>query len=159
VSEQPDPDKLLDAADPYARIAAKLIDALIAAMVGQLVPPFGMLLGLLYLLIADGMNDGRSPGKRLFALRVVDTETKLPATVRQSCLRNVNLALIYFLTAIPLLGLILAVVLGAFVLFVELHAIFRDEEGHRMGDLLAETQVVGGRLVPDQSFEVDSTSP
>lgn len=130
-------------AEPYARVAAKLVDALLAMVLAQFVAPLGMLLGLVYLLVADAMQGGQSPGKRLLNLRVISPRSGRPATVRQSVIRNVDLAVLYVLASFPLLGLVLAIVLGLFVIAVELHGIFRDPKGLRMGDLFAETEVVG----------------
>ncbi len=142
-AHDPERKNLPDAADPVARIAAKVLDLLVAAMLANILPPVGMALGFLYLLAGDGLEGGRSLGKRLVSLRVVDTETTLPATVRQSVLRNGHLAMLYGLVFIPILGYILAFVLGVFIMAVELHAIFRDPNGLRMGDMFAETIVVG----------------
>lgn len=147
-------------AEPYARVAAKLIDALLAFILAQVAPPLGMLLGLVYLLAGDAMHGGQSFGKRLLGLRVVHPDSGLPATVRQSVYRNADLAVLYLLVHLPLLGTILAIVLGVFVIAVELHAIFRDPKGLRIGDLLAETEVVGLQPGPvTQPPEPDSTSP
>lgn len=135
-------------ADPVARIAAKVIDVLIAAVLARMLPawggvPLGMLLGLAYLLLADSLDGGRSGGKRLLSLRVINPKTGQLATAKQSFLRNAHLALLYALMFLPLLGPILVIVLGAFIFAVELYAIFQDRHGLRMGDLFADTIVVG----------------
>ena len=146
-------------ADPVARVAAKIIDVLLAALVARLAPPVGMALGLMYLLVGDGMDGGRSVGKRLLGLRVVQPKTGEVGTVRQSLMRNAHLALLYGLVFVPLLGLILVVVLGTFILAVEIYAIFNDEHGLRMGDLFAETIVVGHAWVRMDNHELESASP
>lgn len=145
-------------ADPVARIAAKVIDLLLAALVSRLVPPIGILLGLVYLLVGDGMDGGRSIGKRLLGLRTVHPDTGDAGTVRQSILRNAHLALLYALMFIPLLGPILVTILGAFVLAVEIYAIFNDRHGLRMGDLFADTIVVGHAWVRLESGLKNSPS-
>ncbi|RMF11920.1 MAG: hypothetical protein D6761_13460 [Candidatus Dadabacteria bacterium] len=156
------PDKIPpgpEPADPVARIAARTIDLLIAALLSRLSEPFGMALGLVYLLIADGMAGGQSFGKRLLGLRVVDAETFELAGVRQSIRRNAHIALLYALMFIPILGLILVAVLGTFITAVETWAIYHDPRGQRMGDLFADTMVVGEAWIrlPDQ--ELESASP
>lgn len=146
-----------EAADPTARLMAKLIDAAIAGMLARLAFPFGMVLGLLYLLSADAMGNGQSVGKRLLGLRTVEPSTGLPATVGQSLKRNLDLALLYGLVFIPLLGYVLALVLGVFVLTVEIYAVLREPHGLRMGDLWAQTQVVGRATIRlDQTPEPES---
>ena len=141
-------------ADPVTRIAAKVIDLLLAAMLAKLVPPIGMVMGIVYLLVGDGLEGGRSVGKRLLGLRVIHPETREPATTRQSILRNVHLAVLFAFMFLPILGYVLAVVLGTFTLAVELYAIFNDPHGLRMGDLFAESIVVGHAWAPvNQNLE------
>jgi len=146
-----------DAAEPTTRVVAKLIDAAIAGMLARLAFPFGMVLGLLYLLSADAMGGGQSVGKRLLGLRTVDPQTGLSVTAAQSLKRNADLALLYALVFIPLLGYVLVVVLGTFVLAVEIYAILREPHGLRMGDLWAQSQVVGrAELRLDHEPELES---
>ena len=64
-----------------------------------------MVLALLYLLFADGMLQGQSPGKKLFGVRVVYLPTRQPARHRDSVLRNAPLGLVIILSMMPELGL------------------------------------------------------
>ena len=132
-----------DPAEPLARVAAKLADAMLAGLVVQALGPLGVVLGTGYLLVADGLHEGQSLGKRLLNLRAINPETGQPVDWRQSALRNADLAVLLLLASFPLLGTVLAVVLGLFIVSVELHALYREPKGQRMGDLFARTMVVG----------------
>lgn len=132
-----------DPAEPMARVAAKLADAMLAGLVVQALGPLGVVLGTAYLLVADGLHDGQSLGKRLLNLRTINPDTGQPVDWRQSALRNADLAVLLVLASFPLLGTVLAVVLGLFIIGVELHALYREPKGQRMGDLFARTMVVG----------------
>ncbi len=132
-----------DPAEPLARVAAKLADAMLAGLVVQALGPLGVVLGTAYLLVADGLHEGQSLGKRLLNLRAINPETGQPVDWRQSALRNADLAVLLVLASFPLLGTVLAVVLGLFIVGVEMHALYREPKGQRMGDLFAQTMVVG----------------
>ena len=132
-----------DPAEPLARVAAKLADAMLAGLVVQALGPLGVVLGTAYLLMADGLHEGPSLGKRLLNLRTINPDTGQPVDWRQSALRNADLAVLLVLASFPLLGTVLAVVLGLFIVGVELHALYREPKGQRMGDLFARTMVVG----------------
>ncbi len=45
-------------------------------------------IGIIYTIIKDGIRDGKSLGKGLMGLRVVDFQTGMPATIGQSFIRN-----------------------------------------------------------------------
>lgn len=128
--------------DPYRRIAAKLVDLLIALLFNVFPAPVGVLCGFLYLALADGFFRGQSLGKFLFRFRVVCTDIPGPCTLTRSLLRNGYLALLYLLAAAPLLGTILALVAGSFLVPTELYALFFRPFGERIGDLLARTRVI-----------------
>ena len=83
--------------------------------------------GTLYVLLRDAL--GRSLGKFMTGLMVINHETGLPCTLADSVRRN-------FLFLLP----------GANVVavFLETVTIVRDPRGHRLGDRLAQTQVVVG---------------
>lgn len=145
-----------------ARIVAWLLDLLIASAGVLLVPlvvlagaptpgpelwppPAGdpslgvVALGLLAILVAtlwgfgyslakDGLAGGRSLGKRAMGLMVVHRPTDAPCTYAQSALRAL---LLLGTNAIPFVGT-----------FVEPIAALADPEGRRLGDRVADTQVV-----------------
>lgn len=45
-------------------------------------------IGCIYPILKDGIRDGRSFGKGMLNLRVIDYQTGMPATIGQSCIRN-----------------------------------------------------------------------
>jgi uncharacterized RDD family membrane protein YckC len=126
---------------------AKLIDLFIVAAVGQMVVPVGFLGGLAYILIADGFAGGRSIGKRLIGLQTVLPERRAAAGFRESIIRNLPFAVAQLAFAVPYMGWLLSVVIIVF----ESVLILGNEQGRRLGDEVAGTQVLdAGRLaLPD----------
>src|SRR3982074_2180335 len=96
-----------DEGSPYPKCSlllrgmARLTDVAIA--LGNLKPPTGagMVAALLYLLLADGLIQGQSPGKRIFGIKVVHLPTRAPARYRESMLRNAHFGLCLLLGLIP----------------------------------------------------------
>jgi len=83
-----------------------------------------------YLLIKDGLNDGRSTGKKWLGLRVIRTDNGEKCSIGKSIFRN----FIWLVTAIPYLGWLL---FGA-----EAILSLANPQGKRIGDMLANTMVV-----------------
>lgn len=127
----------LSHASPYPkanvrrRFAAAVVDgSLSAAFVLSYLssaPIIGLALGASYLLLRDGLWRGCSVGKFLFSLTVLKIETPQPCTAVDSALRNSIL-----------------VVPGLMAAILESITIYRDPLGHRLGDRIAQTQVVEG---------------
>jgi hypothetical protein len=84
--------------------------------------------GAVYLLFRDAVG-GRSVGKLLLGLVVVNVATGAPATFRESIKRN----LIFLLPGANLTAIVL-----------EALTIQRDPQGCRLGDRIAQTQVIHG---------------
>jgi uncharacterized RDD family membrane protein YckC len=126
---------------------AKLIDLFIVAAVGQVIVPVGFLAGLAYILIADGFAGGRSIGKRLIGLQTVRPDRREVAGFRESIIRNLPFAFAQLAFAVPFVGWIVSAAIIAF----EAVLILGNEQGRRLGDEVAGTQVLDvGRLVlPD----------
>ena len=119
-------------ADVRRRAYAALVDALIVASGCLMAYGFRSMLLILmcaaYVLLRDAMF-GRSVGKFLFGLMVVNLETSQPASVFDSTARNLMFVLPGInLAAVPL----------------ETRTLVRDELGQRLGDRMALTQVVDG---------------
>jgi uncharacterized RDD family membrane protein YckC len=92
---------------------------------------------------------GRSLGKRLAGLRVMVIATRRPAGVRESVLRNA----IFVLGLAPALAgappQLAAVALACIIVLetgVALRPLTRDLGQRRLGDLVAGTQVIDGRV-------------
>jgi uncharacterized RDD family membrane protein YckC len=120
------------------RLIAKFIDLILVAAADTLVPPVGWLAGLAYVLIADGFSGGQSIGKRLIGLQTIVPRTRDVAGFKESIIRNLPLALAYLLFSLPFIGWALA---GAVALF-EILLIIGNDRGVRLGDEIAQTQVL-----------------
>ncbi len=120
------------------RFIAKLIDLLIVAAASKLVPPVGVIAGLAYILLADGFGGGRSVGKRLIGLQTIVPRTREPAGFRESIVRNLPCALAQLAFEIPYVGWM---GWGA-VLSLEALLVIGNEQGRRLGDEIAKTQVL-----------------
>lgn len=130
-------------AEIVPRVLAKIADFLVAILFAWLVPSFaGDLFGVVYLLLADAMPNGQSPGKRLFGVKVVHVPTRRPCDSRRSVIRNIPLA---FAFLIALSNPILALVALPIVLF-ELYMVCTDPLGVRIGEIFADTQVIDGKV-------------
>ncbi len=120
------------------RFIAKFVDLILVAAADRLVPPVGWLAGLGYLLIADGFSGGRSVGKRLIGLQTAIPRTHEVAGFKESIIRNLPLALAYLLFPLPYVGWLLAIAITGF----ETLLIIGNEQGARLGDEIAHTQVL-----------------
>ena len=128
------------------RGVAKLIDFLIAGALFSFPTVIGPVAAVTYLLIADGLSGGRSLGKRVVGLRVISTAREsAPADFRESIYRNgffgAIVAACYLLGWIPFVSMITNL-LFILVVFYEALAVYKDAEGIRFGDRIAETMVV-----------------
>lgn len=120
------------------RIFAKTIDFILIAAVAEVVPKAGFYAGLSYLLISDGLFDGRSVGKLLMGLRVISPADSGPCSMKASIVRNAPLGAGLLLYRIPWIGWIFIIVVSA----VEFLMLLGSKEGMRLGDELAKTVVV-----------------
>lgn len=122
----------------FNRVLAKAIDAVIVGIFLEAVPRVGFFAGLIYLLISDGLFEGKSIGKRLINLRVVDLKSGKPCAFKGSIIRNSPFALGYILMSIPLVGFIFPLI----IIIFEGLIMIGGEQGRRFGDELAGTQVL-----------------
>ena len=121
-------------ADVRKRAAAAIADALFVASCVVLYTTQGSVLfiaaGALYLLFRDALFiPGQSIGKFLFGVRVISLENGRPCGRLHSAQRNCILL-------VPGLNVVAVALEGV--------AIARDPQGQRLGDTLANTQVVEG---------------
>ena len=132
----------------WLRGGARLFDCAVAWGLYVLMGQAGSVVALLFLLLADGLLQGQSAGKRLFGIKVVHLPTRAPARYRESVLRNAPFALAVLLGMIPEpLGWVAFVAGAAVIGGVEGWKVLRDPLGTRLGDVWAETQVVDGKVV------------
>ena len=119
-------------ADVMKRLFAATIDGIAVITTGYFYAStrfaFVLVVGALYLLLRDSVR-GQSLGKFFMGLVVINVETGRPCTLRDSVWRNAML-----------------VIPGANVVavFLESITIVRDPQGQRLGDKVAQTQVVEG---------------
>jgi len=134
-------------ADLTLRGAARGFDFAVALVLG-LAAPFvvGPLLAAGYLAVADGLLHGQSPGKRLFGVRVVLPSRRVSAGFTESMQRNAPFAVVALCWALPLLWPVFVLV-GLPVIAVESWRAWREPLGLRYGDVLADTQVVDGKVM------------
>jgi uncharacterized RDD family membrane protein YckC len=119
-------------ADVEKRLFAAAIDGLLFMTawlfyrsLGSLVPLVG---GAAYLLLRDAVG-GQSIGKIMLGLTVIRVENGQPCRLSDSLRRNAMLL-------VPGANIV--------ALFLEAWTIMRDRQGQRLGDRLAQTQVVDG---------------
>jgi hypothetical protein len=128
------------------RIIAKAVDFIIIGALIGIIPKVGYFAGLAYLLISDGLFAGRSAGKRLIGLRVVLAGTGKECTFRESVMRNFPFVAAYILMGIfwniPFLGTMIAAVIFVVVSALEGIIMLGSDEGMRLGDEIARTQVI-----------------
>jgi uncharacterized RDD family membrane protein YckC len=119
------------------RVVSKCIDLILVLVAVEALPKVGWLAGFSYLLISDGLLEGRSIGKRLTGLRVVSS-SGAPCSIKESILRNSTLAAGFVLWKIPLMGWLLL----TGVLALEFIILLGSKEGMRLGDEIAKTSVM-----------------
>ena len=107
-----------------SRLIAKGIDLFIVLLLSMLFYPFGLLVSIFYLSVADSMHGGQSVGKRFIGFAVISLEDGMPCSVKQSFIRNLPLI-------IPPCVLL------------EIYLLFKLDSGHRLGDVMADTTVIG----------------
>lgn len=146
-SENPEAEeKEFPKANLLNRFLAKFIDFLVIGTLATVVKaPVGSLAALTYSLIADGFFDGRSLGKKLIGLRVVNLKTGLPCSYRDSIMRNIPIGLTVLFALIPILGWILLFTAGLVMILFESYLIYSDSGGIRIGDIFADTQVIDAK--------------
>ena len=131
-----------------ARFLAYILDILVAVIPGIIITAIGfamtprrgfsalagvaVLLSMAwvvyYSLTKDGWRGGQSVGKRAMDLMVVDVKTNAPCTIGESALRGL---ILFLLNLIPGLGWLIEPIVA-----------IASENGRRLGDLAAGTQVI-----------------
>lgn len=129
------------------RVAARIIDFILFLILTAVFPRYvGPLVGLLYCLIADGFMIGpfncQSIGKRFLGIQVVSLKRDWGANTRDSVIRNLPIGFVTFFAIIPIWGWILMILLGIPLLAIELYLMVKADKGMRLGDVMADTQVI-----------------
>lgn len=120
------------------RVFAKALDFIIIAAIAEIIPTAGFYAGLSYLLISDGLFDGRSFGKYLMGIRVISSETGEQCSMKQSIYRNALLGLGLLSLRVPFFGWIILAGTAVF----EFLMLIGSSNGMRFGDELSKTIVI-----------------
>ena len=123
------------------RFMARLVDILVAWALALFIPPVGIILGLAYLAVADGVQRGQSLGKMVFGLEVLGKDGT-PCDLKASIIRNLPFVLMFLFAAIPILGWILLILAALPLILIEMWLVCVDHTGERLGDRIADTHVV-----------------
>ncbi|HEY5629244.1 MAG TPA: RDD family protein, partial [Candidatus Limnocylindrales bacterium] len=134
-------------ADLTLRALARAADLALASAIATAVPQLGPPIAAVYLLVADGLSNGQSIGKRIFGVRTIVLPPQgatrgAPAGYRESVLRNAAFALIALFFGIGVVGWLLVLLLGIPIVAFEAWMVWSDRLGIRIGDIFADTQVV-----------------
>jgi uncharacterized membrane protein len=129
------------------RVAAKMVDIGLVFAFGALLPyPLGPLVGFFYSLSADAMSfgpfRGQSVGKKLVGLQVISTRTGQAPRLRDSLFRNTPVGVATFFAIIPLWGWLILGLIGIPLMVMEVYLMYSVEKGHRLGDVMGDTEVI-----------------
>jgi uncharacterized RDD family membrane protein YckC len=130
------------------RAVAKWVDLLVIFFLAIIFRyPIGPLLGFFYSLLADGAPfkkcQGQSLGKKLMNLRVIRLVDRQPARWQDSALRNMPIGVATFFGIIPVWGWLILLFIGIPLMIMELYLMLTAASGHRLGDVMADTEVIG----------------
>lgn len=138
---------------PIRRVVAKFIDLFVVMLASiAVIYPLGPLVGFLYSILADAIPfkgfEGQSLGKKLMRLRVVSTKVgssrvgRVRLTYRESIIRNAPVGVATFFALIPVWGWFILALIGFPLMVVEIYLLARAPGGQRLGDVMADTEVV-----------------
>ena len=124
------------------RLIAKGIDLFIVLCFSIWIYPLGLILGIVYIALSDGMSNGQSAGKRFMGFAVKSLEDGAPCSYKQSIIRNLPFIIPLFLAIVPFWGWILGGILAIALVGLELYLLYNLDSGHRLGDVMADTSVM-----------------
>lgn len=124
------------------RLIAKAIDIGLVILGAIFYYPMGLILGIIYLCVADSLYDGQSIGKRFMGFGVVSLIDGTPCKTWQSFIRNLPFTLPLFFMVFPFWGWILSGVFALPLAAMEVYFLFRRDTAHRLGDIMADTTVI-----------------
>lgn len=133
----------------WCRMIAKLIDVGLVLVGAVMFYPMGLILGIIYLSVADSLYDGQSIGKRFMGFSVVSLVDGTYCNMKQSFIRNLPFTVPLFFLVFPFQGWIFSAVFAVPLAAMEVYFLFRLDSSLRLGDILADTTVIandGNRL-------------
>lgn len=130
-----------------SRLIAKAIDLSIVLALPIVTYPMGfyqigLYLGIVYIAICDGMQNGQSLGKKFMGFAVKSLEDGSPCSYKQSAIRNLPFIVPLALGIVPFWGWILGGLLGIALVGLEIYLLYNLDSGHRLGDVMADTSVM-----------------
>lgn len=129
----------------FQRVAARLIDLTILAVLffmGTVIwLPLGWLAAVYYAGIQDSLGDGQSIGKKVIGLQVIEDHSGLPCSIAHSILRNAPLILTVFCLPIPVVGVLMQFITIP-IFCLELYLLVTIDSGIRLGDVMGNTVVI-----------------
>jgi uncharacterized RDD family membrane protein YckC len=126
-----------------SRLIAKAVDIFIVVCFSVLFFPLGIVLGIIYMSISDGLANGQSVGKKFMGFSVKSLEDGSPCSIKQSVVRNLPFTLpLLVAVLLPLIGWILGAILAVVLIGFELYLLYNLDSGHRLGDVMADTSVM-----------------
>ena len=120
------------------RTVSKILDFILVAAAVEILPKAGFFAGLAYLLIGDGLFDGRSFGKKIIGLRVVSGTSFNSCTFRDSILRNSTFGVGFLFYKMLWFGWIFLIIVAV----IEFIILLGSKESMRLGDEIAKTIVI-----------------
>jgi uncharacterized RDD family membrane protein YckC len=93
--------------------------------------------------ICDSLYGGQSVGKRFVGFAVISLEDGKPCSTKQSLIRNLPITIPLAFAIIPPWGLIISTMLFIPMVLLETYLLFKLDSGHRLGDVMADTTVIG----------------
>ena len=124
------------------RLIAKAIDLFIVLCFSIWWYPLGLILGIVYIALSDGLNSGQSAGKKFMGFAVKSLEDGSPCSYKQSAIRNLPFILPLTLAIVPFWGWILGAIIALALVGLELYLLYNLDSGHRLGDVMADTSVM-----------------
>ena len=126
-----------------SRLIAKAMDLFLVLILGMLFYPFGLIVALFYLSIGDSLYGGQSVGKKFIGFSVISLEDGSPCSTKQSFIRNLPIIIPLVFAIIPPWGIIICTLLIFPLCLLEIYLLFKLDSGHRLGDVMADTTVIG----------------
>ena len=124
-----------------SRMIAKCIDLFIVLILSIFFYPIGIFLAVIYMAVADSLQNGQSVGKKFMGFAVISLEDGKPCSVKQSAIRNLPIIIPLLMAIVPLWGWILSILVGIPLILLEVYLLYKLDSGHRLGDVMADTSV------------------
>ena len=126
----------------FSRLLAKAIDLFIVLVLSIFLYPIGIIISIIYMCVADSIQNGQSVGKKFIGFFVISLEDGSPCSVKQSVIRNLPIIIPLFFAIIPIWGWLISLFIGVPFISLEVYLLYKLDSGHRLGDVMADTTVM-----------------